>query len=87
MGMAYADFDRATAEAWAFVEQVGLSEWEAIRLMTSQTAEALGIGGEVGAIARGKVADLAAFAGDPAADIRALNAPTHVTQAGAPVVG
>ena len=87
MGMAYADFDRATAEAWAFVEQVGLSEWEAIRLMTSQTAEALGIGGEVGAIAQGKVADLAAFAGDPAADIRALNAPTCVIQAGALVVG
>lgn len=82
MGMAYADFNRAPAEAWAFVEQIGLTPWQAIRLMTSQSAEALGIGGEVGAIARGKVADLAAFAGDPGVDIRALDRAAQVIQAG-----
>ena len=87
MGMAYADFDRAPAEAWAFVEEIGLSPWQAIRLMTSQTAEALGIGDRVGSIARGKVADLAAFGGDPAADIRALNIASHVIQSGELVVG
>lgn len=87
MGMAYADFDRAPAEAWAFVEEIGFSPWQAIRLMTSQTAEALGIGDQVGSIARGKVADLAAFAGDPAADVRALNAPVCVIQSGGFVVG
>ena len=35
---------------------------------------------------QGKVADLAAFAGDPAADIRALNTPTYVIQSGELVV-
>ena len=86
MGMAYADFDRATAEAWAFVERVGLSPWQAIQLMTSQTAEALGLAAEIGSIAPGKVADLVAFADDPAVNIRHLHAPTHVIQAGSAVV-
>ena len=87
MGMAYADFNRAPAEAWAFVEQIGLTPWQAIRLMTSQSAEALRIGGEVGAIARGKIADLAAFAGDPGVDIRALDRPMYVVREGELVVG
>ena len=86
MGMAYADFDRATAEAWAFVEQVGLSPWQAIRLMTSQTAEALGVAAEVGSITPGKIADLVAFADDPAGNIRHLNAPTQVIQAGSAII-
>ena len=86
MGMAYADFDRAPAEAWAFVEEVGLSPWQALRLMTAQTAEALKVGDQVGSIAKGKVADLAAFAGDPGVDIRALNTPVYVIQAGELVV-
>ena len=86
MGMAYADFDRATAEAWAFVERVGLSPWQAIRLMTAQTAEALGLAAEIGSIAPGKVADLVAFRGDPAANIRHLTAPTHVIHHGRLVV-
>ena len=87
MGMAYADFNRAPAEAWAFVEQIGLTPWQAIRLMTSQSAEALGVGDEVGAIARGKVADLAAFAGDPGVDVRALDLPMCVVRGGELVVG
>ena len=82
MGMAYADFNRAPAEAWAFVEQVGLSPWEAIRLMTIRTAEALHLSHDIGSIAKGKRADLAAFPNDPAEHIRQLDAPTHVIQAG-----
>ena len=87
MGMAYADFNRATAEAWAFVQDVGLSEWHAIRLMTCDTAEAIGVGGEVGRLAKGYAADLVAFAGDPVADIRALGGPMFVMQGGVVVVG
>ncbi len=82
MGMAYADFDRAPAEAWAFVEQIGFSPWQAIRLMTAQTAEALGLGAELGLIAPGRIADLAAFRGDPAANIRDLSSASRVIQAG-----
>ena len=82
MGMAYADFNRAPAEAWAFVEQVGLSPWEAIRLMTIQTAEALNLSHDIGSIVKGKRADLAAFPNDPAEHIRQLDTPTHVIQDG-----
>ncbi len=87
MGMAYADFNRATAEAWAFVQDIGLSEWQAIRLMTCDTAEAIGVGGEVGRLVKGYNADLVAFAGDPATDIRALEGPTFVLQSGLVVLG
>ena len=87
MGMAYADFNRATAEAWAFVQDVGLSEWHAIRLMTCDTAEAIGVSGEVGRLVKGYAADLVAFSGNPAVDIRALGGPVFVLQGGVVVVG
>ena len=86
MGMAYADFNRAPAEAWAFVQDVGLSEWQALRIMTFDTADAIGVGQDVGKLRRGYAADLVAFAGDPAADIRALDRPTLVVQGGDVVV-
>ncbi len=87
MGMAYADFNRATAEAWAFVHEIGLSGWQALRIMTCDTAEAIGLGGEVGRIANGFEADLAAFAGDPAEHIRDLDQPVFVLQRGHLVSG
>lgn len=87
MGMAYADFNRATAEAWAFVHEIGLSGWQALRIMTCDTAEAIGLSGEVGRIANGFEADLAAFAGDPAEHIRDLDQPVFVLQRGHLVSG
>ncbi len=87
MGMAYADFNRAPAEAWAFVEDVGLSEWHALRIMTCDTADAVGVGARVGRLTPGYAADIVAFAGDPAANIRDLDQPTFVLQAGKVVVG
>ena len=86
MGMAYADFNRAPAEAWAFVEDIGLSEWQALRIMTCETAEAIGVGAAVGRLAAGYAADLAAFRGDPAQDIRTLDQPVFVAKAGEVVV-
>ena len=86
MGMAYADFNRAPAEAWAFVQDVGLSEWQALRIMTCDTADAIGVGQDVGRLRRGYAADLVAYAGDPATDIRALDRPTLVVQSGKIVV-
>ena len=85
MGMAYADFHRAPAEAWAFVEDVGLTEWQALRIMTAQSADAFGVAAETGRLKRGLQADLVAFAGDPAADIRALRVPSFVLQGGVEV--
>ncbi len=85
MGMAYADFNRAPAEAWAFVEDVGLREWQALRIMTSDTADAIGAK-QTGRLAQGFDADLAAFTGDPAANIRNLNQPSFVLQGGQRVV-
>lgn len=87
MGMAYADFNRAPAEAWAFVEDVGLSEWHALRIMTADTADAIGVGDQVGRIQPGLDADLAAFPGDPAANIRDLDQPVFVLQRGEVIIG
>ena len=87
MGMAYADFNRAPAEAWAFVEDIGLTEWQALRIMTCDTAGAIGVGDEVGRLQVGFDADLAAFPGDPATDIRDLDQAIFVMQAGEVIVG
>ena len=86
MGMAYADFNRAPAEAWAFVEDVGLSEWQALRIMTCDTAGAIGVGAQVGRLRKGYQADLAAFPGDPARNIRNLDRPAFVLQGGRIIV-
>lgn len=82
MGMAYAGFDKAHAEARSFHEELGFSQWEAIRLITADTAECLGIAQEAGRIAKGLPADLVAYVGDPAEDIRSLAYPIFVLQAG-----
>ena len=82
MGMAYADFHLAAAEARAFGRDLGFSPWQCIRLMTCDSAEALGWGDKIGRLRRGYEADLAAFAGDPGADAAQLHAPTAVIQAG-----
>ena len=80
--MAYADFHLAAAEARAFARDLGFSPWQCIRLMTCDSAEALGWGDKIGRLRRGYEADLAAFAGDPGADAAQLHAPTAVIQAG-----
>ena len=82
MGMAYADFDKASAEARSFHAELGFSPWEAIRLITADTAECLGIAKEAGRIAKGFPADLAAYAGDPAKDLQWLGYATFVLRGG-----
>jgi imidazolonepropionase-like amidohydrolase len=85
MGMAYARFDAATASARAFVTWLGYSPWQAIRASTLDSAEALGLGGMVGALRSGYAADLMSVAGDPARDVAALGAAVDIVQAGRPV--
>ncbi|HXI86782.1 MAG TPA: amidohydrolase family protein, partial [Parvularculaceae bacterium] len=61
----------------------GVKPLDALRAATSTDAKIIGMGDEIGHIAPGYLADLAAFEGDPATDIRALSRPTFVMRAGA----
>ncbi len=82
MGMPYADHANSAANAWSFHEWLGWDTWKAIRANTVDTAEALLVGDQVGRIEPGKIADLAAFRGDPAANIRKLINASTVVQGG-----
>jgi len=84
-GLDKGDLTNSTACSWAYVELLGWDNWSAIRSATSDNAEAFGIDDEVGRIRPGLVADLAAFKGDPAGNIRELWGATSVVQAGTPV--
>jgi imidazolonepropionase-like amidohydrolase len=86
MGMAHARFDGSAANARAFVSWLGYAPWQALAASTAVSAEALRLGGEIGALRRGLVADLLAVAGDPAADLAALQDPVDVVQGGRFVV-
>jgi len=85
MGMTRAHFDMAAANAWAFVELLGWSTWRAICTVTAGTAAGVRVGDIVGRIGPGMMADLAAFEGDPAEDIRRLDIASTVVQSGRPV--
>ncbi len=82
MGMPYSSHANSGANAWSFHEWLGWDTWKAIRANTADTAAALRVGDEVGRIEPGKVADLAVFRGDPAANIRALINAVTVVQGG-----
>ncbi len=82
MGMPHGTHDRSAANAWAVAEELGWNNWDALRMATTDTAEALKIDHEVGSIAAGKMADLSAFDGDPASNIRDLDQASTVIQAG-----
>jgi len=60
----------------------GQRPMDAILAMTSRAAESMGLGKELGAIARGLEADLAAVEGDPIADPSALSRVRFVMKAG-----
>jgi imidazolonepropionase-like amidohydrolase len=85
MGMAHARFDASSANARAFVKWFGYSPWQALAVSTIDSADAMRLGHEVGAIRPGYVADLMAVVGDPAVDIAALGDALDVIQAGRPV--
>src|SRR6185295_18312935 len=60
----------------------GLTPMDAITSATSLAAESLGLGDRVGSIAPGYEADLIALAGDPLADIGALEHVVFVMRGG-----
>jgi imidazolonepropionase-like amidohydrolase len=85
MGMAHARFDASSANARAFVKWFGYSPWQAIAASTIESAEAMRLGHETGAIRPGLVADLMSVAGDPAADVALLGDAVDVVLSGRPV--
>jgi len=64
----YSMFGQNTRELGWFV-RAGMSPEEALKTATSNAAELLGKGNELGAVAPGYIADLVAIEGDPTSDI------------------
>lgn len=62
--------------------RAGFTPGEALLSATRISAEAIGMVDQLGTIEAGKVADLAAFAGDPTSDVRALSEVVAVFQGG-----
>jgi len=67
----YSMFGQNTRELGWFVK-AGMTPEEALKTATSNAAELLGKGNELGAVAQGCFADLVAVEGDPTADIGAV---------------
>lgn len=82
MGMTYGTHDRSAANAWALVETLGWTKWKAINAATAGTAEALGLVKQIGSLQAGMFADMAAFAGDPAQNIRDMDQASTVVKSG-----
>ena len=82
MGMPTAPHDMSAANAWAFVDYLGWSNWKAIKATTADTAEGIRLGHIIGRIKAGYVADLAIFCGDPADNIKDLMIASSVVQGG-----
>ncbi|RZJ47128.1 MAG: amidohydrolase family protein [Brevundimonas sp.] len=70
------------AEQFAVMVRYGMTPAEAIRSATWNAAQALGRERDVGAIVTGRYGDLIAVAGDPLADVRALETVTVVVKGG-----
>jgi len=70
------------ARQFAYMVRFGMTPMQAIRSATSDAAEAMGLAGEVGAIAPGRSADMIAVAGDPLADVSVLTRVAGVIKAG-----
>jgi imidazolonepropionase-like amidohydrolase len=62
-----------------FVRQVGMPPMEAIVANKSRNAWLLGLEGEVGVIAPGKLADIVIWNSDPLADITVLQRPSEIS--------
>ena len=65
-----------------FAELAELSPLETLRTATSAAADALGLGGVIGALRPGRCADLLFVAGDPLADLTTLAEPLMVVARG-----
>jgi imidazolonepropionase-like amidohydrolase len=66
-------------EAELFIEEVGMTPMEAIVANTSANAWLMGLDGEVGVIAPGRLADIVIWDRDPLADITTLQHPSEIS--------
>ncbi len=66
-------------EAELFVNEVGMTPIEAIVANTSRNAWLIGLDGEIGMIAPGRLADIVVWDGDPTADITVLQRPSQIS--------
>ena len=66
-------------EAELLVKEVGMPPMEAIVANTSRNAWLMGLEGEVGVIAPGKLADIVIWNSDPLADITVLQRPSEIS--------
>jgi imidazolonepropionase-like amidohydrolase len=66
-------------EAELFVKEIGMTPMEAILANTSRNAALMGLDGEVGVIAPGKLADIVIWNSDPLADITVLQRPSDIS--------
>jgi imidazolonepropionase-like amidohydrolase len=66
-------------EAELFVNEVGMTPIEAIAANTGRNAWLIGLGGEIGVIAPGRLADIVIWDGDPTADITVLQRPDEIS--------
>jgi imidazolonepropionase-like amidohydrolase len=66
-------------EAELLVNEVGMTPMEAIVASTSRNAEIMGLDGEIGVIAPGKLADIVIWTNDPLADITVLQRQSEIT--------
>ena len=70
------------ARQFAKMVEWGMTPIEAIRAATLNAAEALGMGGDIGAIVVGRFADIIAIEGDPLADVTRLQHVAAVVKGG-----
>lgn len=75
------------AKQFAVMVRYGMTSMQAIQAATVNSADALGLAGQVGTVAPGAFADLIAVDGDPIADIRALERVSVVVKGGELVKG
>jgi len=66
--------------------EVGFTPAEALVAATRLSAEAIGMGGEIGTVEKGKMADFAIFQGDPTQDVGVFSRVSGVYQGGVKVV-
>jgi imidazolonepropionase-like amidohydrolase len=73
------------ARQFAYMVRYGMTSMQPIQSATTSAAELMGASAEIGAIAPGRFTNMIAVAGDPLADITALEQVAHLMKEGEPV--